>query len=351
MRVLSLTLLYGLLTVFSDDSVFEFPPSSAATLLKSVNANGATTVAATNMMFQSTDGGQTWQDISNSFPENESLTATGPEGFFAGGAELYLRVNYVMYHSNSNTSVWEKDTTIPGSAIAFTRSGVMAFNNEGKIWQKTAAGTWSPVYTGFKQQAVETIFETADGSILIGCRSGLYKSADKGKSWKAVKNEGWVMDIAESDGVLIATGQKGIMRSADKGEHWEWVISEGGVGIDVERIDGGFAAISYHNASKSRRIRISEDGGKTWQPIDEGLRSSLSISSIKQTGRYLVLGHPDGIFRSADRGKTWIRVHRPLDNEFQYGGILDTFNDQRKRVFTIYTSGNVVYAVARQGGC
>lgn len=95
------------------------------------------------------------------------------------------------------------------------------------------------------------------------------------------------------------------MRSTDNGEHWQWVISEGGVGIAIERIEGGFAAISFNTESQPRRIRISLDRGKTWQAIDAGLRPSLFISSIKQVGKYLILGHPDGIFRKSDIGFQW----------------------------------------------
>ena len=143
------------------------------------------------------------------------------------------------------------------------------------------------------------------------------------------------MDLVESEGVLIGSGQKGIMRSTDNGEHWESVISEGGVGIAVERIDGGFAAISYNTSSKSRRIRISLDSGKTWSAIDKGLPPALFILSIKQMGKYLICGHPDGIFRSSDMGKTWSIVQSGAD----------------EKVFKIYTSGNTLYAVLGDFGC
>jgi hypothetical protein len=157
--------------------------------------------------------------------------------------------------------------------------------------------------------------------------------------------------VIESDGVLIGTGQRGIKRSTDNGEHWEWVISEGGVGIAVERIEGGFAAITYNTTSKSRRIRVSFDSGKTWKAIDEGLRPALSISSIKQIGGYLICGHPDGIYRSSDMGKTWNLVHPSVDKtEFNF---TSNMVDSRagKRVFKIYVSGNVLYAVAGSAGC
>jgi photosystem II stability/assembly factor-like uncharacterized protein len=159
-------------------------------------------------------------------------------------------------------------------------------------------------------------------------------------------------NIVNSEGVLLATGQKGIRRSTDNGEHWQWVISEGGVGIAIEPIKGGFAAITYNTETKSRRIRISMDNGKTWQAIDEGLPPSPLISSVKQMGNHLICGHPDGIFLSSDMGKTWKSVHPGVDNKtftFSLTGNIATGNPGK--VFKIYVSGNVLYAVAVNAGC
>lgn len=337
--------------------------------VKSITVNPTTTnnvePGATNIILRSTDGGQTWQDISYSLPGNEQ-----PEDFFAGKSVVYLRVNNEMYHSKNNlkTPVWEKENVLDPrfTSIAFNRSGVMAYNYEGEIYQKASyMGAWLPMYTNFKSQSMRTIFETSDGTIFLGCDNGLYKSADKGRSWKRVLNEGWVMDLVESEGVLIGTSQRGIIRSTDNGERWERVISEGGVGIAVERIDGGFAAISYNEFSQSRRIRISWDSGKTWKAIDEGLQPSLSISSIKQFGNYLICGHPDGIFRSSDMGKTWKMVHPSVENAIKTydktWSIIptslkavdkrSTLSPDKRKVFKIYVSGNVLYAVARNSGC
>ena len=78
----------------------------------------------------------------------------------------------------------------------------------------------------------------------------------------------------------LRPASKGYIRSTDDGENWALVISEGGVGIDVERIKGGFAAITYSTQSKTRRIRTSYDGGKTWQPIDAGLPAQTLLTPI-----------------------------------------------------------------------
>lgn len=293
-----------------------------------------------NHVLRSTDGGQTWQSISKGLPQTDQ-----PVNLFTGESDLYLHLKNAMYRSKSDltTPVWEKvnvpdlqsSSSRPSTSIAFNHSGVMAFNYDGHIYQTlSAAKNWLPLYPNFNKPSLRTVFETSGGTAFLGYDHGLYRSTDKGKNWKQVQ-KGLVMNVVESGGVLLATGGNGIMRSADNGEHWQWVISEGGVGIAVERINGGFAAIYYNTKTKSRRIRISLDGGKAWQTIDQGLPPSSLISSIKQTGKYLVCGHPDGIFRSADMGKTWTKV---------YPGV-------EEKSFKIAVSGNVLYAVEANAGC
>ena len=189
--------------------------------------------------------------------------------------------------------------------------------------------------TNFQVKEIRTVFETAGGTFFIGSNNGLLKSTNSGKTWKQVHTGGWVMKLVESNGVLLATSQGGILRSTDDGENWDWVISEGGVGIAVERIKGGFAAITYNTESMTRRVRTSYDGGKTWQPIDAGLPANLSIASIIQVGEYFFCGHPAGIFRSSDKGKTWKLLLPSIEN----------------KVFNLFVSGNVIYAIPRPGGC
>lgn len=113
------------------------------------------------------------------------------------------------------------------------------------------------------------------------------------------------------------------------------MLNEGGVGIAVEVIENGFAAINFNTSSESRRIRVSYDGGTSWQAIDKGIPASLSIASIKQVGKYFFCGHPDGIFRSADNGKSWELLWPSIG----------------EKVFNLEVVDGVIYAVAMDGGC
>ncbi|TCD02935.1 WD40/YVTN/BNR-like repeat-containing protein [Pedobacter psychroterrae] len=192
-------------------------------------------------------------------------------------------------------------------------------------------------------------------SFVLKEKEAVLKSTDSGKTWKVIR-EGLPeiekpTNTFKSAGVLISTGSEGIRRSTDKGKHWEWVIREGGVGIAIERIEGGFAAIAYNTTTKSRRIHISLDNGATWKVISDALPPSMFISSIKQMGKYLVCGHSDGIFRSADMGKTWTSVHPSVEKDHNYFKFLGTQEITPKKVFRIHVSGNALYAVPGSAGC
>ncbi len=76
-----------------------------------------------------------------------------------------------------------------------------------------------------------------------------------------------------------------------------------------------------------------------------------------------MVGHPDGIFRSSDMGKTWTMVHPSVEkNEFKSGkawkmadfsvGINGNVVDSSdtKKEFKVYVSGSVLYALARNAG-
>lgn len=332
MNIYNLALLLFFQFSFAFDQELELPQSSP--LPDGQQKQKRDKAGAANIIFKSTDGGQTWQDISEGLPEN--LQA---DGFVEKDSEVYISAGNKVYHSEPNSTVpfWKKEIFPDGHGnITPGKTGIIAYNYNGQFLQK-ANGTsvWSPRYTNFPKMEVRTVFESDGGAVFVGCNNGLFKSTNSGNTWKQVYTGGWIMKLVESNGVLMATSQKGILRSTDDGENWDCVISEGGVGIAVERINGGFAAITYNTESETRRVRTSYDAGKTWQPIDAGLPASLSIASIIQVGDYFFCGHPTGVFRSSDKGKTWKLLLPSVEN----------------KVFNLSVSGNVIYAIPRDGGC
>jgi BNR/Asp-box repeat len=291
--------------------------------------------AETNIVLKSYDNGQSWQDISTGLNDEKAT-----DFFLFQKNEIVTGNNNELFHSpiTAKTPFWEKELLLDNQiyGIYAGQNGLYSLNSaRNKFSQNISKGLWTPAFPTLKVENIRTIFECQDGTILVGCDNGIFKSIDKGKSWKQVYEIGWMISVKESNGVLICTNEKGILRSEDGGEHWNLVISEGGVGIYVEAIEGSFAAITYNTESKTRRIRISTDSGKTWQPIDAGLPPSANISSIKKVGNHFFCGHPDGIFRSTDQGKTWELILPSIG----------------KKVFNLFVSDKVIYAIPRDGGC
>ncbi|WAC14060.1 WD40/YVTN/BNR-like repeat-containing protein [Dyadobacter pollutisoli] len=324
-----------------------------------------------NIIFKSTDGGQTWQDISEGLPEKLQREGVWRDGLFANDHGLYLRAGNGVYHSepNSTTPFWTKEI-FPSRQrnIAPGKNGIFAYDFRGQFLQKiNGTSNWSPVYknfqeqavrlngeidwmyTNFKEKLVRNVFETAGGTVFITCSNALFRSTNNGKTWKQVHAGDGTMNLTESNGVLLATNKKGLLRSTDDGQSWDRVISDKGAGIAVERIDGGFAAILNNAITQTNSIHISMDSGKTWNAIGEDLQASRSslfmkeigllkstsaILSIKQMGKYLICGRSDGIFRSADMGKTWQQLLLPPNGNFG---------------FNLSVSGKVIYVVPNKG--
>ena len=130
------------------------------------------------------------------------------------------------------------------------------------------------------------------------------------------------------------------------------MTSDTSIAFDVKSINGGFAAMTSTSASNPRGIRTSYDAGKTWQLNNAGFQDKVFVDSIWRTwndrprvqafqtsiiqvGENFVCAHRHGIFRSSDKGKTWKLLLPSIDG----------------KVFNLFVSGNVIYAIRRKGGC
>jgi photosystem II stability/assembly factor-like uncharacterized protein len=336
---------------FSCNQAWEFPQASH--LPDNQQKQKRDKAGTANIVFKSTDGGQTWQDISKGLPENlriDSIRGRG-DSIFANEKGLFLRVGSDLYHSTANATApfWTKETSPDEhSSIVPGKSGIFYWG--ANLKKTNGTSVWSPIFEIFQRPGIRTTFETAGGTIFIGTDRGFFKTDNNGKTWKHVHTGALVGHLAESDGVLVAISMRRIIRSTDNGENWVLVTSEDSVAWDVKQIKGGFAAITASSESGTRSLMTSYDGGKTWQPIDardkvfidsiwrtwdDRPRVQAFGTSITQVGENFICTHPHGIFRSSDKGKTWKLLLPAIED----------------KVFNIFVSGNVIYAIPSKGGC
>jgi photosystem II stability/assembly factor-like uncharacterized protein len=315
-----------------------------------------TLAPATNIIFQSSDGGQTWQDISAGLPKG-----LGVGRIVADHGQVFLTSQKGLYYSSSTaaTPVWESEdfwgTEISGIFAGPTGLYLSSYQH-GFFKKIPGAGLLIPMHNNLKDKSVRTVLESTDGTLFVGCESGIFKSTDSGSTWKHVFAEDGVNTFAEAEGVLVCATYGGLLRSTDGGEHWDWTFTEDGPAFGTSFVDGRFVTITQGGKdwqdNPMSRLRASADGGKTWQPMDEGfsagqfvynnevmgdlssIGSIRNINDVKKAGQYLFCSCDAGIFRSADWGKNWEPVLSGPD----------------KKLMQLAVVGNVIYAV-RVVGC
>ncbi len=305
------------------------------------------------LMFQSTDGGQTWQDISTELPKDVQV-----QGVFTSGDEVFLGVEKGLYHRSASASpAWEKEVLLDVTIndVCPGRAGMYACSYGQGLFQKLPGTViWENLSYSLPDKSVRTVLETPDGAILLGTDSGIFKSANNGQTWKQVFADGMILNIVASGNVLIAGGRQGVLRSTDGGEHWDNVLNEHILVKKTGLLTDRFVAIlgtedprKINPDGITSRLRASADGGKTWQRLepalgpvagayemDVRLAQVKDIYDIVQVGTQLFCSFDTGIYRSADQGKTWELV----------------LAAKEKSSFILTVSGGVIYAVPG-GGC
>src|SRR6187397_3645480 len=87
---------------FVSEQKLELPQISA--LPDSIQKQKKDQGRAANIVFRSTDGGQTWQDISKGLPENWREDDMRRNSFFANDKGLFVRVGNGLYHNTPNAT-------------------------------------------------------------------------------------------------------------------------------------------------------------------------------------------------------------------------------------------------------
>jgi photosystem II stability/assembly factor-like uncharacterized protein len=202
---------------------------------------------------------------------------------------------------------------------------------------------------------------------------GIYRSDDGGKNWQNLglkKSEHIgrvVIDPRDSKVVYVAAegplwgpgGDRGLYKSADGGKTWKAVltISENTGVVDVA-IDPSNPDIVYAAAYQRRRhvftlidggpesaIYKSTDAGASWNKLKSGLptvdmgRIGLAVSVVDPSVVYATIEAADGkggIFRSNDRGATWERQNE-FDAQAQYYARVVTDPKNVDRIFVMHT--------------
>ena len=279
-----------------------------------------------------------------------------------------------------------------GPALTSGRIADIAVNpdNHSEYYVATAAGgVWKTINSG---NTFKPLFDR-QGSYSIGCvtidpnnhniiwvgtgennnqRSvaygdGIYKSLDGGKSWQhmGLKNSehigNIIVDPKDSNIIYVSAigplwssgGDRGLYKSEDGGETWNNILSiDEHTGINEVKMDPRNSDVLYASAFQRRRhvftylgggpgsgLYKSEDGGKSWKEINNGLpkvdmgRIGLAISPANPEYIYAIVEAAQGkggFFISTNRGASWERRSGFSTSGNYYQEIIADPNDSNK---------------------
>ncbi len=294
----------------------------------------------TSPIMMSSDLGQTWMEMGASIPAK-----VRPISFNAVNDEYFMGSTKGIYRGAPLLPVikWEKELQDQNEIIGIIpgKIGPYAISLWNGFYQyDPISGSWVPMHSKLKDKNVQAVLERDAGEIVIGTGSGIYQTTDHGKSWKQTLTSVSVDRLAEHHNIVIACGKNGLYRSEDGGATWSRNTVAVGHPFFINHI--GDRWITIVEGQEIAGIRTpnmvfqSTDDGKTWESFPYELPGALGQTyELRQIGNYLFGSGGDGLYKSADQGKTWEPVIKLPSNR---GGFLKTTEADQK-IFILYIEG------------
>ncbi len=283
-------------------------------------------------VWKSTDAGRLWQASGDGLPEpadGNTAEALVPHPDVPGRVYAGIRGSGVFQSSDGGASWQPMDGSpdvvldlalVPPALPSAAPDTLYAATDDG-VWKSTDGVTWlaaSPDLTG--RQIVQLLVAPRDPSILFamsrgGFSAALWKSVDGGMTWSELSFAAsrfavaLALDPEDSEVVYAATNSNAdVFRSSDGGATW----SEGSDGITA-RVLGAVAVDSlrpeviYVGTLSDGGVFKSTDSGASFSASNEGLVATevpdLAIDPEMPSTIYAATNA--GLFRSFDGGAGW----------------------------------------------
>jgi hypothetical protein len=242
-------------------------------------------------------------------------------------------------------------------ALISTRKGLFLFTKSGQYWAVAASH-----FAG--EPVTLALHDPRDGALYAALRLGhfgpkLHRSDDGGATWTEVaapafpaETDGkptlkqiWALAAGGADepGVIWAGGiPAGLFRSEDKGASWKLVDALWNVPDRTRWFGGGYDEAGIHSILRdprdSRHLTVglscggvweTKDAGASWatrtnglyavytppeQKYDAAIQDPHCVARCEAAPDVMWIQHHNGTFRSEDGGAHWQEMHPPISN-------------------------------------
>ncbi len=354
-------------------------------------------------VWKTTDGGMTWQPISDSAFTAGSIGAitvapSDPNVIYVGTGESPIRGNVSpgdgMYRSVDAGRTWSRAGLGDAGQIAAIRvhptnpdlvyaavlghafgpnadRGVFRSSDGGRTWRKVlfrsdsagaidlALDPHNPrvLYAAF-WQAVRRPWEMVSG----GPGSGLFKSSDGGDTWREItRNPGLPRGVIGKIGVdvshvngdrvwaIVEADSGGVFRSEDGGDTWRRVNEERNLRQRAWYYSHIMADPGNHDGVYVLNVQLmkSGDGGRTFTNIPHGHGDNHALWISMSDPRRLINGNDGGAAVSMNGGRTWTTLENQPTAQFYH---VVTTNDFPYRVCGAQQDNSTICIPSRTSG-
>ncbi len=333
-------------------------------------------------VWQSTDYGQTWNNLSDSTIPSPSIgaLAVAPSNdniLYAGTGESDIRGTMItgdgIYRSNDAGKTWQYaglrethttsalaiDPKNPDVVYASSMGHVFKGNTERGVYKTTDGGkTWHKIlYVNADTGAIDLVMDAKHPNVLYaamwqayrtpwrlesgGAGSGLYKTTDGGAHWTKISHApGFASGVLGRIGVSLSASDPnivyaivqakdgGVFRSTDAGKSWTRVNAE----MKLRQRAFYYTAI-YVDPTNPNTVYapnvdacwVSRDGGKLWAKLRPPHGDNHIVWINPHHPNILLEGNDGGASVSLDGGKTWSNEHNQPTGQFYHISIDDRF--------------------------
>ncbi|GGD48899.1 VPS10 domain-containing protein [Muriicola marianensis] len=323
-------------------------------------------------VWKTTDGGRTWENISDGFFGGSigavEVAKSDPNVIYVGGGEKTLRGNvssgYGVWKSVDAGKTWssvglEKSRHVPRIRIhpdnpdivyAAVLGDIYKPSQERGVYKSTDGGkTWKKIlYANDQAGAVDLILDPTNPRIIYastwraqrtpyslssgGEGSALWKSTDSGETWTEIsKNEGFPEDTLGIMGVAVSPvnpdrvwaivenkDKGGLYRSEDGGKKWSQVNSERKLRQRAWYYTRVYADTEDEDMVYVLNVRYhrSTDGGKTFETFNAPHGDHHDLWIAPENPKRMIIGDDGGAQISYDGGITWSTYYNQPTAQF-----------------------------------